>query len=294
MRVKAFAKLNLCLEVLGKRSDGYHEIRTVMQAIDLADEIEIAPADSLQVKCDNPALAGENNLVWQAVTDFAKSCGRLPLVKVEVKKLIPVGMGLGGGSSDAAAVLLALNELWETDYPLSKLSEIAASLGSDVPYFLWGGAALARGRGEVVEPLPGKPGLTLTLVCPLATVESKTARMYSSLTPANYSDGGVTRRLLQNMMEGQYSESLFYNAFEDAALREFPTLPEVYNLVEAAAGRRPCLTGAGPALFLLPSGEDEYLRVSKALPAELAQAYFVRTLGRVAPLPSAAHPLSLT
>ena len=278
--VQAPAKVNLCLEVLGRRSDGYHEIRTVMQTIDLADELEIAPADSLQVACDDPSLAGDNNLVWHAVTDFAKSCGRLPLVKVSIKKRIPVGMGLGGGSSDAAAVILALNRLWDVGYPFSKLSEIAAGLGSDVPFFLLGGAALASGRGEIVEPLPGRPGIPLTLVCPETTLKAKTARLYAELTPANYSDGGVAQHLLRHIMEGQYSDGLLCNAFEDVALRVFPGLREVYDTVEAVAGRRPHLTGAGPAWFLMPSNEAEHLALSQALQSLGAKAYFVHTTGR--------------
>ena len=280
MLVNALAKVNLCLEVLGRRGDGYHEIRTVMQTIDLADQIEVTPADSLQVECDNPALGGENNLVWLAATAFAKSCGRLPLVNIKVRKGIPVGMGLGGGSSDAAAVILALNELWEADYPLNRLAEIAAGLGSDVPFFLWGGAALASGRGEIVEPLPARPGMPLTLVCPQATLEAKTARLYASLTPASYSDCGVTQRLLQNIMVGQYSDDLLSNAFEGVAFREFLGLKEVFDKVELSVGRRPHLTGAGPAGFLLPSNEDEHQAVSRALQSLGASAYFVRTTGR--------------
>ena len=291
MKLKAFAKINLCLEVLGRRSDGYHEVRTVLQTIDLADVIEIAHSDSLEITCDDPSISGEDNLARRAVLEFASCCGRLPLVKVDVRKRIPVGMGLGGGSSDAAAVILALNRLWEVDYPLSRLSEIAARLGSDVPFFLWGGAALASGRGELVEPLPARQGLSLTLVCPELSAEGKTARMYSRLTSAHYSDGGVTQRLLQNLMTGQYSEDLFYNAFEDVALREFPGLLELCDVVESTSGRRPNLTGAGPAWFLLPSSEDEHRQLSRALHELGATTYFVKTTGRTK---ASVSPVSLS
>ncbi len=280
MLVSAFAKLNLSLEVLGRRSDGFHEIRSVMQAVDLADRIEIRPAPELTVSCDCPDLEGERNLVWRAARDLAACGGKAPAAEITVSKRIPVGMGLGGGSSDAAAVLLALNEFWELKLPLASLAEIAAGLGSDVPYFLWGGAALSTGRGELVEPLPSRPGVGVTLVCPQSTLENKTARLYSRLTPGHYSDGGVTRLLLQNIMTGQYADELFSNVFEVVALSEFPSLREIYHLVAASAGRRPHLTGAGPALFLMPSNEEECRRVSGALPPSLARAYFVRTLGR--------------
>ena len=114
-----------------------------MQAIDLEDEIEIATSDSLSLQCDDPALNDEENLAWRAAVDLAKRAGRLPTVAITIKKHIPVGMGLGGGSSDAAAVILALNEFWELDFPLATLADVAAVLGSDVPYFLWG-----RGAGQ--------------------------------------------------------------------------------------------------------------------------------------------------
>ena len=283
MLVSAFAKLNLCLEVLGKRGDGYHEIRTVLQAIDLADCIEIRPASDLSVRCDAPGLDDESNLAWQAAANLAKHGRRIPMADISIKKRIPMGMGLGGGSSDAAAVLLALNDLWELEVPLAELAGIAAGLGSDVPYFLWGGAALASGRGHDVQPLPSQPGLPVTLICPADTLEAKTTQLYSKLRPQNFSDGGVVQHLIQNIMSGQYPDDIFCNAFEPVAMQEFPKLADIYRRVAEASGRRPHLTGAGPALYLLPSNEAEYKRVSEALPADLAKAYFVLTLGRAGP-----------
>ncbi len=279
MRVRAYAKLNLCLEVLGRRDDGYHEIRSVMQTIDLWDELEVKPASSLRVECDLPGLDGENNLVWRAATELARAAGRLPLAEITVRKNIPLAMGLGGGSSDAAAALLALNDLWGTKLPLGELAVIAARLGSDVPFFLWGGCALATGRGEVIEPLPTRAGAPLTLVCPGESVSDKTSHMYRQLSNFHYSDGGVTRRLVQNSMAGCWSDDLPYNAFHDLAVREFPGLGEIMQAIERATGRRPNLTGTGPATFLLPSTELEHAAVTRALQPYPAQAYFVQTIG---------------
>ena len=286
MLVKAYSKLNLCLEVLERRGDGYHEIRTVMQSIDLADDIEITPSTSLKVSCDDPALEAENNLAWKAVVEMAKGCGRLPLVDVEIKKHIPVGMGLGGGSSDAAAVILALNQLWNLGLPTARLVEIGAKLGSDVPFFIYGGAALASGRGQVIEPLPTRTGLGATLICPMETVDAKTGRMYGKLTRQHYSDGGMTQRLIQSIMLGHYSPDHFYNVFEGVAFQEFAGLEEIYTTVELTAGRRPHLTGAGPALFLFPSSELEQNLVGQALQPCGALAYFVRTVGREGKMPA--------
>lgn len=280
MKGAAFAKLNLTLEVLGRRTDGYHNISTVMQAVDLADELEIRPAADLRVECSDPALGGKGNLVWQAAAALAESCGRRPGAHIYIDKAIPVGRGLGGGSSDAAAALLALNRWWELNRPLSELCRIAAGLGSDVPYFLQGGAALVEGWGEQVAPLPTKPGVGVVLICPGQTLENKTARMYGQLTAAHYSDGGITRRMVANLLAGRLDGEMLHNVFTEPALPVFPGLAALYNQVREIAGRRPQLTGAGPALFLLPAAEPDYLRLANALHPEAAAAYFVRTMGR--------------
>ena len=164
--------------------------------------------------------------------------------------------------------------------PLSELSRIAARLGSDVPYFLYGGAALAEGRGELVSPLPTKPGVGVILICPRSTLENKTARMYAQLTPAHYSDGGVTRRMAANLLAGRLVEDGLHNVFTEPALAVFPGLAELYNQVWEIARRRPQLSGAGPALFILPAAETDYLRLANALHTDRAAAYFVRTIGR--------------
>ena len=149
------------------------------------------------------------------------------------------------------------------------------SWGSDVPFFVYGGAAaLASGRGQHIDPLPTLTGLGATLICPAATVEAKTATMYGRLTQQNFSDGGVTQRLIQGIMQGQYSPDLFYNAFEDVVLREFAGLKEICGAVYEAVGKRPHLTGAGPALFLFPSSEQEKKQVGPSLAATRGTGVF--------------------
>ena len=282
MIVSAFAKLNLTLEVLGRRDDGYHEVRTVMQAVDLADQLEISSAPNLRVECDEPALNGESNLVWQAAQALARHGGRAPQAHILITKVIPAGMGLGGGSSDAAAALLALNRLWKLDHPLAELSRIAATLGADVPYFLQGGTALAKGRGEIVEPIRSMPATGVTLICPKDTLDGKTARLYGELTPSHYGDGGMTRQMVENLQAGRSVEGLLHNVFEKVAFRMFPTLENLYRLTEQITGRPPHLSGAGPALFCLPSDEEEHFRLANALQPYREEAYFVRTIDRAA------------
>ena len=281
MEVRAYAKINLNLEVLGRRPDGYHEVRTILQTIDLADRLEVQPAASLQVECDDPRLSGEANLVWRAATALAASQSIRPLARIRIHKLIPVGMGLGGGSSDAAAALVALNQLWGLDLPTAELAQVAAGLGADVPFFLWGGTALAQGRGDQVSPLPSLPPLPLLLVCPEETIPHKTVRLYSLLTPAHYSDGTATRRMVQALEQGQFEQDLVSNVFELVAFQAFPGLDQlVYEVVETVLlGRTsPCLSGAGPALFCLPATAAECQRAARVLPPEGARAYLVHTV----------------
>jgi 4-diphosphocytidyl-2-C-methyl-D-erythritol kinase len=162
------AKVNLSLRVLGRREDGFHEIETLMAPISLFDTLEIERRESggIEFTCSDPTLpTGSENLAVRAVEHFCVSFGFVPDVRVHLKKAIPHGAGLGGGSSDAATVLLALDRLFQSELPRDKLSQLAAELGSDVPFFIAQSAALCRGRGEIVEPreLPSIPLLLVKL-----------------------------------------------------------------------------------------------------------------------------------
>ncbi len=285
MQIEACAKLNLAFEVLGKRADGYHEVKTVMQTVGLSDLLTIEPWPTLRVECDSPELSGEANLVWKAAEALARSRGIQPRANIHVQKRIPIAMGLGGGSSDAAAALRALNDFWELSASTGELAEIAAEIGSDVSFFLYGGTALAEGRGELVSPLPALPPFNLTLVFPDLEIGDKTRRMYSRLTPANYSDGGTTRLLVQLLMSGQFvSESIrgcIYNVFQDIAEWEFPVLAQMRRAVLERGGLELYLCGAGPAMFAVPSSEIQHRTVVEALQPMGAGVYLVTTVPQV-------------
>ena len=305
LQVAAYAKLNLTFEVLGRRDDGYHQVCTVMQTIDLADRLEFQPAPSLSLECDFPGLAGPDNLVWRAAEALAQAAGLNTGVgntagagrntgagasvgaRIRLVKGIPPAMGLGGGSSDAAAALQALNRLWGLDFPADKLAQIAAGLGSDVPFFLRGGTALAEGRGERITPLPPLPPLALTLVIPDIELTDKTRLMYSRLNPAHYSDGGVTRQLLRRLRGNEFPDAAaaarsldgcIYNAFQAIAEWEYPALAEMRQAVAAAGGPSLHLCGAGPALFAIAASENEHRAVAETLQPRGVGVYRVHTL----------------
>ena len=194
------------------------------------------------------------------------------------KSTYPWGMGLGGGSSDAAAALLSLNQIWGLGLSIDELSQVAAGLGSDVAFFLRGGTALAEGRGEIIDPLSPLPSLPVTLICPGSTIPNKTSRMYSLLTPAHYSDGGVTRRMMQVLVGGGFTPDLMYNVFEAVAWQAFPDLSWLYQRSGGPTSDRLHLCGAGPAWFTLPSSEDEFHRLSDALQPYGVGVYLVNTV----------------
>ena len=278
LRVTAYAKINLTLEVLGRREDGYHEVKTILQTVDLADVLDVDHAPTLKVQCNVPHLNGSANLVWRAARELAATQAMSPQARIFIRKGIPESMGLGGGSSDAAAALLALNRLWGLGLSLDELAGLAAGLGADVPFFLRGGTALAEGRGEQASFLPPLPGWPVLLLCPSITLEDKTRRLYSRISPAHYSDGGITRRMLEILMSGRFVVDYGYNVFEAVAFQEFPGLDREYRRLAEVSGSRPHLSGAGPALFCVPRGEDEGRRIVKALQGEGHRAYLVHAI----------------
>ncbi len=296
MELKAFAKINLTLEVLGRRSDGYHEVRTALQTIDLADHLHFTPAHSLEFECSVPELAGEDNLVWKAACALREFTGCDKGARIRLQKQIPAGMGLGGGSSDAAATLNALNELWELGLDEQQLSSIASSLGSDVPFFIRGGTALGEGRGESISQLSPIPPSWIVLACPetgLATggksTSSKTASLYSMITKGHYSDGSYTQELADSLKESTFSEQLLFNVFEEVALSAFDGFDQVrQQFADAVRGDRDRsrdaeevsvhLSGTGPALYSFVSGKEEADRILNCLKKSGLKAYGVRTV----------------
>src|SRR5881398_3044322 len=176
MEVRAPAKINLSLKILGRRNDGFHELDTLIAPISLYDEIRIdkgRPGKVIEFRCDDPSVAkGDDNLAVRAAKAFFETTKIEPAVSIKLKKKIPHGAGLGGGSSDAASTLLALNELFETKLPREALSKMAEAIGSDVPFFIIKSAAMCKGRGELVTPAKLRKELSILLLKPEFGVSS--------------------------------------------------------------------------------------------------------------------------
>lgn len=285
LRVRAPAKINWTLEVLGKRPDGYHEVRTILQTIDLADIVMLAPAEeiTLALEGDAPSLAGlppEENLAYRAAQLLRERAHCQRGAYIVIDKHIPVAAGLGGGSSDAAAVLRGLRQLWELNISDDELGSIAAELGSDVPFFLQAGTAVASGRGVALDPIPMTLDQHLVIVWPRSQLkEGKTARAYAALRPEHYTDGSRTERLAARLRAGEpiRDEDLF-NVFEFVLPDIDPEAAKLFELSSSLGLGRPHLCGSGPAFFILvDSSKDEValFRAMETLPlpfrASLAQ-----------------------
>jgi 4-diphosphocytidyl-2-C-methyl-D-erythritol kinase len=249
---RCYAKVNLTLEVLGKRADGYHDLASLVHTISLADDLRIDSATNLLSRVEGLDLDPDTNLVNRAARLLGATTAMRLGAELTLVKRIPAAAGLGGGSSDAATTLIGLNSLWDTRLGLADLSALAAELGSDVPFFVRGGAAMVGGRGDELRTLPPVLGQWLVIVVPAHDVLDKTSRLYAALEPADFSNGELTRaaadRLVQRLPVGEDDLS---NAFARAARSVFPGLSDVWTRVEAIAQRRFFLSGAGPALFAL-------------------------------------------
>ena len=264
VRLRAPAKLNLTLEVLGRRPDGYHEVRMVLQAVDLADRLELEEAETVSLEVSPPgAVPMEGNLVLAAAELLRREVGVRTGARIRLTKGIPVSAGLGGGSSDAAATLLGLQRLWGLDLAEERLLEMAARLGSDVPFFIRGGTAVGAGRGQELTPLPTPGGLYAVIIALSDdTGSQKTARLYDHITPDLYADGARTEEVVRRIRSGEPLEGALFNVFD--ALAHLRSSSAVADLLAAGAGEAH-LTGTGPAVYALAEGSVQAGRLRDRL-----------------------------
>ena len=260
LSLSSYAKINLGLEIIGQRDDGYHDLISVMQTINLADTLIFNPSDHISVDSGVPGLAQEDDLVWQAAVALRDATGTRQGIHVRVEKAIPSKAGLGGGSSNCATTLLALNRIWRAKVSVDTLAEIAATLGSDIAFFLNGGTALTRGRGEIVELLPDAPSRWVLLVKPRESLG--TASVFQELRAAEHTNGSATLRLASRQREGVLDYRLMCNNLSLAAQRVCPSIkPILTELREHSSAT--LLSGSGSTSFGLFENEIEARIVEK-------------------------------
>lgn len=248
-RVLAPAKLNLGLEIVGRRDDGFHDIATIFLAVSMCDVLEIRDAPDLLVEAPGLSIPPEKNLVWRAASAMRKHEDTSGAA-ISVFKTIPEASGMGGASSDAAATLLALRDFWGIDVNEMRLAEMALRLGSDVPFFLSGGCALGLGRGEQLAQLPVPTHVWFALVVPILTIPHKTASLYSALLPRDFSSGESVQTQAQRLLAHEdLDPTLMVNGFTRALHAAVPSLADLPGLMRAAGASHVAISGAGPTHF---------------------------------------------
>jgi 4-diphosphocytidyl-2-C-methyl-D-erythritol kinase len=284
VRVPAYAKVNLRLDVLGRRADGYHELRTIFQTISLHDilvlETKREPGIDLRI-AGNAQLAdepGQDNLVYRAIEQLSREIGFQHGVRAVLTKRIPVGRGLGGGSSDAAAALLGLLRLTGKRIEAARLLEIASGLGADVPFFLFGGCALGIGRGNEIYPLPDAPRRQVLVISPHEiAVPTKDAYQWLSEELTNGEDPTKLMRFCALCWSPQ--GGALSNDFEAAVFPRFPRLAAIKRELLQQGAAEASLAGSGSAVFGVYQHPAKARRAARAFPKD--QVFLCSTLSRV-------------
>ncbi len=251
INLKASAKVNLFLEILGKRDDGYHEIETIMQEIDLADNLQFEEIqEGVKIECNDKNIPiNQDNLVCKAANLILKECGIKKGVSINLEKNIPVGAGLGGGSSDAAATLKALNLLWKVGLNDGELMEFASKLGSDIPFFIKGKTALCSGRGEMISPVEVRSRMDYLILFPRVHISTET--IYKNLKI----DLTKKRKDVSFFLDAlKYSEvadiaKLLFNRLEEVIFATYPDILQVNSYLETFDFCGLSISGSGSAFF---------------------------------------------
>ena len=251
IKIAAPAKINLFLEILGKRQDGYHEIETVMQEVSLFDYIYMENYDKNVVfTCSNPKLsAGEDNLVVKAVRLLQNESKTYRGVKIHLDKRIPIGAGLGGGSSDAVATLVGLNKLWRIGYDEKQLMSLAGKLGSDTPFFVVGNTAICKGRGEIVTPYPINVSYNYIIIYP--RFEVNTAMVYKNFKNSLTKNLKDVSFFMREFISGNPNKlgAILHNRLEDVVFKLYPDLEKIKKALSKFNFCGVLLSGSGSALY---------------------------------------------
>jgi 4-diphosphocytidyl-2-C-methyl-D-erythritol kinase len=277
--INAPAKINLTLEIIGKRPDSYHELRSVIQTLAFGDMLQFSPAESIAVTSDLPGWAAEKSLIGKTIKLLRETTGCAKGAKIEIKKNIPLMSGLGGDSSDAAAVLKGLDRLWELGLTPTQLQEMTAKLGSDVTFFLTGGTALMTGRGEQITTLPPIPHHWAVLVIPnLPPVPDKTKRLYGMINANHYTDGTISSNFMSTINSGKaVPRDLLFNTFENVVFTPGAELTNYRNHILKIGAPFVHLAGAGPTLFTMLDDEAKATDLTQKLQNYGMAAYLTET-----------------
>lgn len=272
VRVKACAKINLCLEVVGRRPDGYHDLATIFQAVSLHDDVEVKLRDERGIRLDVEGAdvpPGRDNLAWRAAQVYRQMRKWPAGASIRLIKRIPLGAGLGGGSSDAAAVVLALREMDPAPLDVAQVERLMAALGSDVPFFLTHGTAIGYGRGDDVAGLTDLPYCWIVLVKPQLSISTVAA--YRMLKRRDLTDGTHAQAMAEAIDRGAELDEIaqhVHNAFARPLTERWPLFGELKRRLMDAGALTAEITGSGSVVFGLFRAHEEAKRAAEVLEAE--------------------------
>ena len=281
--VEANAKINLTLDILGKRSDGYHEVEMVMQSVGLFDRIRLdRRTKGMSLRIDAPdLLEDETNLAWKAARLFLDVCKISEGVSMEIDKRIPIAAGLAGGSSDAAGVLIGMNHLFGTKLSAKELCTLGAQIGSDVPFCIEGGTMLATGRGEILRRLPDLPPLFAVLAKPPVSVSTAWAyKAYDEMGASHHPD---TKAMIAALEEGNIDNvaNSLGNVLEEVTQKSYAVIEEYKYILMKNGAIASQMSGSGPTVFALARTKPDAVRAAATLSEKYPEAavFVVPTAG---------------
>ncbi|MDD8018890.1 MAG: 4-(cytidine 5'-diphospho)-2-C-methyl-D-erythritol kinase [Bacteroidota bacterium] len=261
MNLEAYAKINLGLHIVGKRPDGFHNIETIFHHIALHDKITLLLNSNIEISSSNPSIpVNKDNLCWKAVDLLRRELSLTYGAAIHIKKNIPIGAGLGGGSSDAAAVLQHLPSLWNVDVADEVLQRLALQLGSDVPFFLKKSSAYAEGRGEILSYFPFRLPYWIVVVNP--NIHVSTPWAYSALAEQRHGTFPQRSKLLKNISEFRL-EDILHNDFEEVVFKQHPSIKEVKNNFLKLGAVHALMSGSGSSVFGLFENESTALKAAE-------------------------------
>lgn len=284
IKVEGNAKINLTLDILGKRPDGYHEVAMVMQSIGLSDTVEMEKTDGpIELTINVPWLkADEKNLAWRAAALIKEEYKLAGGVRMKLTKRIPVAAGLAGGSTDAAAVLRGMNELYALDLSEERLCELGARLGSDIPFCLLGGTMLSTGRGEVLKRLPDLPATWVVLAKPRISVS--TAWAYQNYDAQGAKEHPDNERIQQEIARGDRKAvaGLLCNVLESVTIKKYDVISQYKQMMMQQGAMASMMSGSGPTVFGLAERKETADRIAAYMREHTdAYVYVIRTTGKV-------------
>lgn len=281
MEIKTHAKINLSLDVTGKREDGYHLLKMVMQSIELHDRVTLEPGGvGIRLTCNLPYVPlNDKNIAWQAASRFLSYNGIRDGMAIHLDKSIPVGAGLAGGSSNAAGILLALNSMYGTPMSLPELQDMGLTLGADVPFTMQGGTALCEGIGEIITPLPDFSGITVLLVKPSFGVSTK--KIFSAFKLEKVRRHPRTGQVIRGIRQKdllRVSKNLG-NILENVTLNFHPELHRIKSELKAKGALGSLMTGSGPTVFGIFDDEEKARAARDHFSGKYRETFLTRTIG---------------